>query len=62
MYLEQPQGNYTLPKAGAEQKTQDTEALKELIGKYQAEKSTTTIEITGACAHCGDDSAVARSL
>jgi CubicO group peptidase (beta-lactamase class C family) len=45
LYLEQPQGNYTLPKASAEQKTQNTEALKELIGKYQSEKSTTIVEI-----------------
>jgi CubicO group peptidase (beta-lactamase class C family) len=45
LYLEQPQGNYTLPKAAAEQKTANTEALKELIGKYQSEKSATIIEI-----------------
>lgn len=34
MYLEQPQGNYTLPKVSAEQKPQNSEAAKELIGKY----------------------------
>lgn len=45
LYLEQPQGNYTLPKTKAEQKPVNTEALKELIGKYQSEKSSTIIEI-----------------
>jgi CubicO group peptidase (beta-lactamase class C family) len=45
LYLEQPQGNYTLPKAAAEQKTANTEALKELVGKYQSEKSAAIIEI-----------------
>lgn len=45
LYLEQPQGNYTLPKAIAEQKPQNTDALKELIGKYQLEKGAMTVEI-----------------
>jgi hypothetical protein len=45
LYLEQPQGNYTLPKNGAEQKPQNTEVLKELIGKYQSETSQRIIEI-----------------
>lgn len=45
LYLEQPQGNYTLPKAAAEQKTANTEALKELLGRYQSEKGTATVEI-----------------
>lgn len=34
-YLEQPQGNFTLPKAGAEVKTTSSDgSAKELIGKY----------------------------
>jgi CubicO group peptidase (beta-lactamase class C family) len=45
LYLEQPQGNFTLPKASVEQKPQNAEALKELIGKYQSEKGTTIVEI-----------------
>jgi CubicO group peptidase (beta-lactamase class C family) len=46
LYLEQPQGNFTLPKASAEQpKPQNAEALKELIGRYQSEKSATIVEI-----------------
>lgn len=45
LYLEQPQGNYNLPKAGAEQKAVNTEALKELIGKYKSEQGQTVIEI-----------------
>ncbi len=45
LYLEQPQGNFTLPKAGAEQKAVNTEALKELIGKYKSEQGQTVIEI-----------------
>ncbi len=46
LYLEQPQGNFTLPKASAEQqKPQNTEALKELIGKYQLEKGAMIVEI-----------------
>lgn len=34
LYLEQPQGNFTLPKSGADRKTGGSEAAKELIGKY----------------------------
>ena len=45
LYLEQPQGNYTLPKANAEQKPVNTEALKELIGRYKSETGATVIEI-----------------
>jgi CubicO group peptidase (beta-lactamase class C family) len=46
LYLEQPQGNYTLPKAnGAEQKPVNTEVLKELVGKYQSETNQRIIEI-----------------
>jgi hypothetical protein len=44
-YLEQPQGNYTLPKAGTEQKPVNAEAAKELIGKYKSETGQTVIEI-----------------
>ncbi len=45
LFLEQPQGSHTLPKASAEQKPQNTEALKELIGKYQLEKGAMIVEI-----------------
>lgn len=44
-YLEQPQGNYTLPKVGAEQKPQMSEAAKELVGKYRTPDGNGTIEI-----------------
>lgn len=44
-YLEQPQGNYNLPKAGNEQKTSN-ESAKELIGKYSPDGKL-TIEIKG---------------
>ncbi|HEY8563379.1 MAG TPA: serine hydrolase [Pyrinomonadaceae bacterium] len=44
-YLEQPQGNYTLPKAGAEQRAVNAAVLKELIGKYQSETNQRIIEI-----------------
>lgn len=44
LYLEQPQGNYTLPKAAAEQKPANNEAAKELIGKYLTSNGG-TIEI-----------------
>jgi CubicO group peptidase (beta-lactamase class C family) len=48
MYLEQPQGNYTLPKVGAntEAKPADLTSAKELIGKYEsAEKKGRFVEI-----------------
>lgn len=39
IYLEQPQGNFTLPKAGAETKTVSSESAKELIGKYESQQN-----------------------
>lgn len=49
-YLEQPQGNYTLPKVGADGKSEikTSDAAKELIGKYQVASGTTTIEVKEA--------------
>lgn len=46
-FLEQPQGNYTLPKVGADGKveTKTSDAAKELIGKYLAPNGTSTIEV-----------------
>ena len=46
-YLEQPQGNYTLPKVSADgkAKTKTSDAAKELIGKYSAPNGTGTIEV-----------------
>jgi CubicO group peptidase (beta-lactamase class C family) len=46
-YLEQPQGNYNLPKAGATAKTSNSESAKELIGKYLAPDGKTAIEVKG---------------
>lgn len=43
MFLEQPQGNYTLPKAGAT--TAQAADLKELIAKYRLDKGAATVEI-----------------
>lgn len=43
-YLEQPQGNFTLPKAGADAKA-NSESAKELIGKYLTPNGKGTIEI-----------------
>lgn len=45
LYLEQPQGNHTLPKVKAEQKTANSEAAKELIGKYKTPSGNGTVEI-----------------
>lgn len=45
LFLEQPQGNYTLPKSGAAQKPVNMEVLRELVGKYQSETSQRIIEI-----------------
>ena len=48
-YLEQPQGNYTLPKVKADGQMPVTvsDAAKELVGKYASEKNAArTIEIT----------------
>lgn len=51
-YLEQPQGNFTLPKTGAEKpaasvpsNNTNPSATKELIGKYQTPDGKGTIEI-----------------
>ena len=44
LYLEQPQGNYTLPRIGAEQGA-NSSAAKELIGKYRAVSAPLEIEI-----------------
>ncbi len=38
-YLEQPQGNFTLPKIGADTKTENFDAAKELIGRYESEQN-----------------------
>jgi CubicO group peptidase (beta-lactamase class C family) len=38
-YLEQPQGNYTLPKEGAENKVKSSESAKELVGKYESQQN-----------------------
>ena len=43
-YLEQPQGNYVLPKINAEANSSSASA-KELIGKYQPANASITIEI-----------------
>lgn len=45
LFLEQPQGNYTLPKAGAQKKPINMEVLRELVGKYQSETNGRIIEI-----------------
>ncbi len=45
LYLEQPQGNFTLPRIVTEAKPANVEALKELIGKYEFEKTGRPIEI-----------------
>lgn len=39
LYLEQPQGNFTLPRAGAKSNANSSESAKELIGKYEVEQS-----------------------
>jgi hypothetical protein len=47
-YLEQPQGNFTLPKVGAENKTETKaeDSVKEIIGIYESEQQKgSTIEI-----------------
>ena len=45
LYLEQPQGNFTLPKVGAGQTTNSSGAAKELVGKYLTPNGSGTIEI-----------------
>ncbi len=44
-FLEQPQGNVTLPKAGATQKTANGDSAKELVGKYLAPNGSAVVEI-----------------
>lgn len=44
-FLEQPQGNFTLPKAGAASNTSNGQAAKELIGKYLTPNGKGTVEI-----------------
>lgn len=45
LYLEQPQGNFTLPRLPAETKPVNTESAKELIGKYEFETTGRAVEI-----------------
>lgn len=45
MFLEQPQGNYTLPKDAAGSSTENQSKLKELLGNYKHESGAMTIEI-----------------
>ena len=45
VFLEQPQGNYTLPKIKADQKMTVSAAAKELVGKYKTPDGKRTIEI-----------------
>ncbi len=47
-YLEQPQGNFTLPKKGAANPISSSESAKELIGKYQTPDGKGKIEIKDA--------------
>jgi CubicO group peptidase (beta-lactamase class C family) len=44
-YLEQPQGNYNLPKAGSANKPSGGEGAKELVGKYLGPNGKTVVEI-----------------
>lgn len=48
LYLEQPHGNYTLPRLGAEVKAASSESAKELIGKYESETGGAVVEIKEA--------------
>ena len=45
LYLEQPQGNYNLPKNAATRKSENSKAAKELVGKYLTPDDNGTIEI-----------------
>ncbi|HEX6123763.1 MAG TPA: serine hydrolase [Pyrinomonadaceae bacterium] len=45
LFLEQPQGNYTLPRIGMDTRPVNTEAMKELIGKYEFETTGRPLEI-----------------
>lgn len=49
-YLEQPQsqGNYTLPRVGAEAKPIDLTAARQLIGKYESETNGTPVDVKEA--------------
>lgn len=47
LYLEQPQGNYTLPRIGADGNA-NSGAAKELIGKYSMPNNSGTVEIKEA--------------
>lgn len=48
LYLEQPQGNYTLPRVGIETKAADLTSARELIGKYESETTGNSVEIKEA--------------
>ncbi len=48
LYLEQPHGNFTLPRIGAETKPVLLNAAKELIGKYESERNGRIVEIKEA--------------
>jgi CubicO group peptidase (beta-lactamase class C family) len=48
LYLEQPQGNYTLPRVGVETKPADLAAARELIGKYESEINGRPVEVKDA--------------
>ncbi len=45
LFLEQPQGNFTLPRAGSAPKPIESAAAKELIGKYESEANGRAVEI-----------------
>ncbi len=45
LFLEQPQGDFTLPKVAATTVPANNESLKELIGKYRVEKGATVVEV-----------------
>lgn len=45
LYLEQPHGNFTLPKAGKEKPVEQSETVKELIGRYLTPNGTGSIEV-----------------
>lgn len=45
VYLEQPHGNFTLPKAGSEKPVERSAAVKELIGRYLTPGGGGTVEV-----------------
>jgi hypothetical protein len=45
LYLEQPQGNFTLPKADSADKTVQNAEVKELIGRYLTPNGAGTVEV-----------------